>query len=135
MHENIVEHDVKLGSDKQFGVVFAVFFLILGLYPAIKTEPNVSCLAISGLFLLLTLTYAKCLHPLNVAWHHFGLLLAKVTQPIILGVLFFFVLTPIGFIASLVRGDTLYRKFPTQEPTLWKQRKTPLRAETFKEQF
>ncbi|MEZ4752187.1 MAG: hypothetical protein R3B54_16595 [Bdellovibrionota bacterium] len=135
MHETILEHEIRVGSDRQFGFVFAAFFFILGSYPALKAEPNVGCLAISGLFLLVTLAYPRALHPLNVLWHRFGLLLAKFTQPVILGALFFLVLTPIGLIAAWVRGDALNRKFPTTKPTLWKQRKTPFKADNFKEQF
>lgn len=97
MHETILEHEIRVGSDRQFGLVFAAFFFLLGVYPALKTGPNAGCLAISGLFLLITLVYPRALHPLNVLWHRFGLLLAIFTQPIILGALFFLVLTLLDF--------------------------------------
>ena len=117
MHETILEHEIRVGSDRQFGLVFAAFFFLLGVYPALKTGPNAGCLAISGLFLLITLVYPRALHPLNVLWHRFGLLLAIFTQPIILGALFFLVLTlhrlALSVDLTLMRMEIPLENFPS----------------------
>ena len=86
---------IKVGSNKSFGIVFFVFFLIIGLYPLIN-EDNVRIwsIVISIIFLILGLVNSQILTPLNILWFKFGMLLGKFVSPIVMGLVFFLVVTP-----------------------------------------
>ena len=104
--------DIKISSNRSFGIVFFVFFLILGLYPLINGEEVIIWLLfISLIFLILGLTNSKILTPLNKIWFKFGIFLGKIISPLIMGVIFFFVVTPIGFIMRALGKDLLNLKY------------------------
>lgn len=99
---------IKVGSNKSFGIVFFVFFLIIGLYPLIN-EDNVRIwsIVISIIFLILGLINSQILTPLNILWFKFGMLLGKFVSPIVMGLVFFLVVTPTGLIMKLLNKDLL----------------------------
>jgi len=99
---------VKLGTNRSFGVVFFLVFLLIALYPITYSgEIRISFVIISAIFLFLGLLNSKILFPLNKIWFEFGLILGKIITPIILGIIFFLVVTPIGLILKLLGKDIL----------------------------
>ena len=103
--------EIKIGSNKSFGVVFFVFFLILALYFFFKTNNiNYGLLITSFIFLVLGLLNSKILSPLNYIWFKFGFLLSLIVSPIVMSVVFFFVVTPIAIIAKIFGKDFLKLK-------------------------
>tara|TARA_B100000123_G_scaffold142549_1_gene105341 strand:- start:28 stop:411 length:384 start_codon:yes stop_codon:yes gene_type:complete len=117
--------EVKLSSNRSFGVVFFIVFLLIGLYPLLKgNDLRIWSLIISFIFLALGLINSKILTPLNRLWFKFGLLLGKFISPIIMGIIFFIVVTPIGIIMRLFKKDLLNLKFNKKE-TYWIDKKGP----------
>ena len=111
---------IKIGSNKSFGIVFFVVFLIIGLYPLIyNNNPKIWSLIISAIFLFLGLINSKLLTPLNKAWFIFGIFLGKIVSPFIMGIIFFLVVTPIGFIMKILDKDLLQLKFNKNVQTYW----------------
>ncbi len=111
---------IKIGSNKSFGIVFFVVFLIIGLYPLIYNDnPKIWSLIISAIFLFLGLINSKLLTPLNKAWFIFGIFLGKIVSPFIMGIIFFLVVTPIGFIMKILGKDLLQLKFNKNVQTYW----------------
>ena len=105
-------NDVKIGSNKSFGIVFFIVFLIISIYPMLGGDSlRVWSLAISIIFLILGLLNSKILSPLNKLWFKFGIFLGKIISPIIMGIIFFFVVTPIGYLMRLFKKDVLSLKF------------------------
>ena len=103
--------DIKIGSNKSFGIVFFLVFLLISLYPLINNESiRIWSLIISLIFLILGLLNSKFLSPLNKIWFKFGLFLGKIISPIIMIIIFFFVVTPIGFTMRLFGKDVLNLK-------------------------
>ena len=104
--------DVKISSNKSFGIVFFIVFLIISIYPMLGGDSlRVWSLAISIIFLILGLLNSKILSPLNKLWFKFGIFLGKIISPIIMGIIFFFVVTPIGYLMRLFKKDVLSLKF------------------------
>jgi len=99
---------IKVNSNKSFGIVFFVIFLIIGLYPLIN-EDNIRIwsIVISIIFLILGLINSQILTPLNILWFKFGMLLGKFVSPIVMGLVFFLVVTPTGLIMKLFNKDLL----------------------------
>ena len=114
--------DIKLGSNRSFGIVFFVVFLLISLYPLINNEHiKIWSLAISLIFLTLGLLNSKLLLPLNKMWFKFGIFLGKIVSPLIMGIIFFLVVTPIGLLMRMLGKDLLNLKFNTQK-TYWIER-------------
>ena len=104
--------DIKLGSNKSFGIVFFVFFFIISFYPLINgNNIRIWALVISGLFLFLGLINSKILNPLNRIWFKFGIFLGKIVSPTIMGLIFFLVVTPIGIFMRIIKKNFLNLKF------------------------
>ena len=117
--------EVKLSSNKSFGVVFFIVFLLIGVYPLLKgNDLRIWSLIISFIFLVLGLINSRILTPFNRLWFKFGLLLGKFISPIIMGIIFFIVVTPIGIIMRLFKKDLLNLKFNKKE-TYWIDKKGP----------
>ena len=111
---------IKIGSNKSFGVVFFVVFLIIGLYPLLYNDnPKIWALITSAIFLFLGLINSKLLTPLNKAWFIFGMFLGKIVSPFVMGIIFFLVVTPIGFIMKILGKDLLRLKFNKNVHTYW----------------
>ena len=100
--------DIKLGSNKSFGIVFFVLFLLISLYPLLNNESiRLWSLIVSLIFLVLGILNSNLLSPLNKLWFKFGILLGKIISPLIMGIIFFVVVTPIGLIMRLLGKDLL----------------------------
>ena len=117
--------EVKLSSNRSFGVVFFIVFLLIGLYPLLKgNDLRIWSLIISFIFLALGLINSKILTPLNRLWFKFGLLLGRFMSPLIMGIIFFVVVTPIGIIMRLLKKDLLNLKYNKKE-TYWIDKTSP----------
>ena len=104
--------EVKIGSNRSFGVVFFVVFLIIAIYPLINgDELRLWSLIISIIFLFLGLVNSKILNPLNKLWFKFGIFLGKIISPLVMGIIFFLVVTPIGLLMRLLNKDLLNLRF------------------------
>ena len=104
--------DVKIGSNRSFGIVFFAVFLIIAIYPLINSgELRLWSLIISIIFLVLGLVNSKILNPLNKYWFKFGIFLGKIISPFVMNIIFFLVVTPIGLLMRLLNKDLLNLKF------------------------
>ena len=104
--------EIKVGSNKSFGLVFFVVFLLISFYPLLNEESvRIWSLVISVIFLILGLLNSSLLLPLNKLWFKFGIFLGKIISPIIMGFIFFLVVTPIGLIMKLLGKDILNLKY------------------------
>jgi len=104
--------DFKISSNRSFGIVFFVVFLLIALYPLTYSgETFVWSAIISFIFLVLGLLNSKILTPLNKLWFKFGIFLGKIISPIIMGIIFFVVVTPTGIILRLLGKDVLNLKY------------------------
>jgi len=104
--------NIKISSNRSFGIVFFIVFLFIALYPLIYNgEIKLWYLVISIIFLFLGLLNSKILTPLNKLWFKFGIFLGKIISPLIMGIIFFLVVTPIGFIMRLTGKDLLNLKY------------------------
>ncbi len=102
---------ITVGSNKNFGIVFCIFFLIVSLYPLINGESiRLWSIILSGIFLILGLLNSRVLTPLNILWFKFGILLGRFISPIVMGLVFFLVVTPTGIIMRLFKKDLLKLK-------------------------
>ena len=102
---------IKLGSNRSFGIVFFIVFLIIALYPLLNDSSiRLWSLIIGLIFLVLGLIKSNILTPLNILWMKFGMFLGIFISPIIMGIIFFLVVTPIGLIMRLLRKDLLNLK-------------------------
>ena len=102
---------IKIGTNKSFGIVFSIVFLIIAFWPLVNgNEINYWSLAISIVFLILGLTNSNILTPLNKIWFKFGLLLGNVVAPIVMGIIFFLVVTPTSIIMKIIGKDLLNLK-------------------------
>ena len=102
----------ETSSNKNFGIVFFIVFLLIAVWPLIDGQSlRVWSLIVSLIFLVLGLLNSKLLNPLNLAWVKFGKILGKVVAPIVLGVIYFIIITPIGLFLRLIGKDLLQTKF------------------------
>jgi hypothetical protein len=112
----------KKNSNRSFGILFFVVFLIISLWPLLKgNDLRIWSLIISILFLILGLLKSKFLTPLRRIWIKFGELLGKIISPIVLAIVFFTVVTPIGLFMKVLRKDLLNIKF-TNDKSYWIKR-------------
>ena len=117
--------DIKLGSNRSFGIVFFIVFFLIGIYPLINSEElRIWSLIISLIFLVLGLINSKILTPLNKLWFKFGVFLGRIVSPIIMGIIFFFVVTPIGLIMRSIGKDLLNLKFSNNK-SYWIEKTGP----------
>ena len=116
---------IKLPSNRSFGIVFFIVFLLVSLYPLINDKDiRVWSFILSLLFLLLGIKNSNILTPFNIMWLKFGLLLGKIVSPIIMGAVFFLVVTPTGFIMRLFKKDLLNLKYNNFK-SYWLNKKGP----------
>jgi len=112
-------------SNRSFGVVFFVFFLIISLFPLLNdNDIRYWSLILSIIFLVLGLLNSNLLTPLNNLWFKFGILLGKVISPFIMGTIFFIIVTPIGIIMKILKKDLLNLKFNNKK-TYWIEKNGP----------
>ena len=117
--------DVKISSNRSFGIVFFVVFLIIALFPLIN-DGNIRLwsLFVSLAFLVLGLLNSKFLSPLNKIWFKFGLFLGKIISPMVMGLIFFFVVTPIGILMRILKKDLLNLKMNNNK-SYWIEKREP----------
>ena len=117
--------DVKIGSNRSFGIIFFLVFLLIATYPLINgDELRLWSLVISIIFLLLGLINSKILNPLNKLWFKLGIFLGKIISPLIMGIIFFLVVTPIGLLMRLLNKDLLNLKF-NNNSSYWIEKTEP----------
>jgi hypothetical protein len=121
-------------SNKSFGLLFFVVFLILALWP-LKNSSNINLYLIiaSAIFLILGLINSKLLSPLNKSWIKLGEILGMIIAPIVMALVYFVILTPLSFIVRLFGKDLLGLKFLKEKETYWIKRKKNIG--TMKKQF
>ena len=118
--------DIKISSNRSFGIVFFVVFFVIAIYPLINNgDFRIWSLVISIIFLILGLINSKFLTPLNILWFKFGLLLGRLISPIIMGIIFFFVVTPIGLILRTFGKDVLNLK-KNNSKSYWIKKNGPI---------
>ena len=138
LHEDYSrEEEVKAGSDRSFGFVFAGFFAILATISLWRGSTTWHyTLPVAAAFLVVALVYPKILGPLNRLWLKFGLLLYKVMNPLILGLLFFITIAPIGLLMRAFGKDFLRTRMDRNAKTYWIERTPPgPKPESMKNQF
>ena len=121
MHEDLDRaEEIKLSSDRSFGIVFLLVFLAMGIWMVLGSHPE-GWLFLAGSVILFVVTLARpsILSPLNRAWFKFGLLLGQVVNPLILGVVFFLVIPPIAVIRRLLGKDSLRLKSKPSLESYW----------------
>lgn len=112
--------DVKIGSDRSFGLVFAGFFALVALLPLLKSGPvRWGPLAVAAAVLAISVAAPAVLHPLNRLWFRIGLLLGKIVSPIVMGLLFVVTVAPTGMIMRALGSDPLNRKFDPDADSYW----------------
>ena len=117
--------DIKISSNRSFGIVFFIVFLIISLYPlTYGGEIRLWSLIISLIFLTLGSLNSKILSPLNKIWFKFGIFLGKIVSPLIMGIIFFLVVTPIGLIMRLLGKDVLNLKYDKNK-SYWIEKNGP----------
>tara|TARA_Y100000816_G_scaffold225242_1_gene170204 strand:- start:794 stop:1177 length:384 start_codon:yes stop_codon:yes gene_type:complete len=117
--------DIKIGSNRNFGIVFSIVFLLIAIYPLINNdELRIWSLIIAIIFFILGLINSKVLTPLNKLWSKFGLLLGRIVSPVIMGIIFFLVVTPIALIMRIIGKDLLNLKF-NKDKSYWIEKTGP----------
>jgi hypothetical protein len=123
-----------MGSDRGFGLVFAVVFTLIGVWPAVRLgwtprlDPaalRVWALAIAGAFLAVAFAAPALLNPLNRLWFAFGLLLGRVMTPLVMGLLYVLTIVPTGYIMRLRGKDLLDLKLDRARKSYWIMREPP----------
>ena len=118
--------DIKISSNRSFGIVFFIVFFLIALYPlSYSGELRVWSIIISLIFLVLGLLNSKILTPLNKLWFKFGIFLSKIISPLIMGIIFFFVVTPIGLIMRIFGKDVLNLKYNKKNRSYWIEKNGP----------
>ena len=117
--------DIKISSNRSFGIVFFIVFLLIALYPLTYSQDiRIWSVIISIIFLVLGLFNSKILTPLNKLWFKFGIFLGKIISPIIMGTIFFLVVTPIGLLMRLLGKDLINLKYNNNK-SYWIEKKGP----------
>jgi len=124
--ESSLPSDVKPPSERSFGVVFAAVFMLVALYPLLKSQPvRTWSLAVAAIFAALAWLLPAVLRPLNLLWFRFGLLLHKIVNPVVMGAIFFAVILPSGLLMRVFRKDPLKLKRDPNAITYWTRRDPP----------
>jgi len=114
-----MKENIKISSNRSFGIVFFIVFLFIGFYPlANGGSLNIWALITSFIFLLLGILNSRILTSLNIIWFKFGLFLGKIFAPLIVGIIFFLIVTPIGLLMRFLKKDFLNLKF-NKDKSYW----------------
>ena len=117
----------KNTQNRSFGLLFFIVFLAFALWLLIKKgEINLYLISIALIFLILGLLNSKILTPLNKSWIKFGELLGRIIAPIVMGIVYFIILTPISLLVRLLGKDLIGMKFDKNLKTYWIKRKKNL---------
>ena len=128
--------EIELPSNRKFGFFFTFVFALAAAYFYYATNLSLAYTfgVVSSLFLVVTVVKSDILSPLNKLWMRFGLLLGMIVNPIVLGIIFFGLFTPIAFVMRLSGRDELRLKF-SKKPSHWISRDESIKSESFKNQF
>ena len=137
IHEDFTSKvEVRKSTDRNFGFVFTVFWMVLGLSPLRHHGPvRLWAMLLSAVFLALTMMRSSLLGPMNRIWTGLGELLARVMNPIVTAVLFFGVITPAAVILRAVGKDLLKLRFVRQSSTYWIEREQQVERDSMSRQF
>ena len=125
---------IKINSNRSFGIVFFFVFLIISLWPLLNENTlRVWSIIVAMIFLILGLINSNFLTPLNKLWFKFGKLLGSIIAPIVMGIVFFIVVTPIGFIMRIFGKDLLNKRYNNKSNSYWINREKS--KSTMKQQF
>ena len=123
----------KISSNRSFGILFSTLFAIIAFWPIINGNPlRLWSIPISVIFLVLGLLNSKLLNPLNIVWVKFGELLGRIIAPIVMAIIYFIIVTPIGLFMRLIGKDLLNIKF-SKANTYWIKREKKISS--MKKQF
>tara|TARA_B100002051_G_C16604870_1_gene570023 strand:+ start:440 stop:817 length:378 start_codon:yes stop_codon:yes gene_type:complete len=112
----------KISSNRSFGVLFCIVFALIAAWPVIQDgQVRIWPIPISFIFLVLGLLNSKLLSPLNLAWIKFGELLGRIVAPIVMAIVYFLIITPIGLFMRLIGKDLLNTKF-SKDNSYWIKR-------------
>tara|TARA_Y100000817_G_scaffold269416_1_gene226960 strand:- start:1076 stop:1462 length:387 start_codon:yes stop_codon:yes gene_type:complete len=118
-----MNNKISRSSNKSFGIVFFIVFFVIALWPVFQgNDLRIWSLTLSIIFLILGLLNSKILTPLNIIWHKLGLFLGRIVSPIVLGLIYFFVVTPTGVIMRIFGKDLLGLK-QSNKNSYWIKRK------------
>tara|TARA_B100000586_G_scaffold166815_1_gene121619 strand:+ start:195 stop:584 length:390 start_codon:yes stop_codon:yes gene_type:complete len=110
---------LKLPSNKNFGIVFFIIFFVIALWPLMNNhEIRYWSLFFSIFFLILGLMNSNFLTPLNKIWFYFGIALGRIVSPLVMGIIYFFIVTPTGIIMRFLGKDILRLK-KNSKNTYW----------------
>ena len=128
------ESKIKIGSNRNFGLVFFFVFLIVGLWPLLNGGPfRIWSIVIAIIFLIFGLMNSKLLTPLNKLWFKFGIFLGTIVSPFVMGIIFFLVITPICYVMKIIGKDLLNIKHDNKKKSYWINRDKT--KSTMKQQF
>ena len=117
--------EINKSTNRSFGVVFFIVFLIIAIYPMLNEgDVRYWSLIISLIFLILGILNSEFLTPLNKIWFKFGIFLGKIFSPLIMALIFFLVVTPIGLVLRLIGKDVLNLKF-NNDKSYWVEKRGP----------
>ncbi len=137
-HERLVrEEEIRGSSNRAFGLVFAAVFTIIGLWPLVHVAGvRLWALAVAVVFLAIAIIRPAFLTPLNRLWTRIGVLLHAVVNPMVMGILFYFMITPTGYVMRLLGKDHLNLRWDPAAKSYWIERRPPGPApKTMKNQF
>jgi predicted membrane metal-binding protein len=116
----------KIGSERSFGLVFAGVFVVIALWPLMRGDKlHLWWLVIAAGFLGVAFVAPRALAPLNRFWFRTGMLLGKIVTPLVMGILFFLVVTPVGFLVRFSGKDPLRLAFEPASKSYWIKRSPP----------
>ena len=117
--------NIKRGSNRSFGIFFFIVFFLIAIYPLINHESiRYWSLYISVIFLILGIINSRALTPLNILWFKFGIFLGKIVTPLVMVIIFFLVVTPIGLLMRIIKKDLIGLKF-NKEKSYWISKEGP----------
>jgi len=111
----------KISSNRSFGLLFFIVFIIVAFWSFRGSVDQIKfwSIALSLIFLILGLINSKLLTPLNKSWHYLGIILGLIVSPVVMGVIYFLVVSPIGFIMRLLGKDLLKLKSNKNSKSYW----------------
>ena len=132
--KRVYSDKIKISSNRSFGLLFFIVFLIVSLWPLThEGSIRIWSVIVSAVFLILGLINSRLLTPLNVLWFKLGITLGAIISPIVMGIIFFLVVTPTGFILRIMGKDLLNKKYDKEKETYWIKRNASIG--TMKRQF
>ncbi len=135
--EKVQHSKIEPGSNRSFGLVFFVVFIVIGLFPLLSQEPvRIWAIAVSAAFILLAFIAPSSLRHLNILWFKFGMLLSRIVNPIVMLLIYVLTIVPTGLIMRLLGKDLLDLKLDQSQTSYWITRQPPGPSpESLEEQF